>query len=173
MILEYSYEKATKVLELFKESKIASLDITEGGDSTIMEYTLIDEYPVHMQRQIRNTLAGIMPRRLQLIEFLNNYIVTKSSGVDIKLELHFNAVSLKKAKIDYSYTGGPLLKSSELDNLQALKACLDRVDQLVIAMGVSSQELDVYKKDRSGRNKKYVPVTLRDFGFIFRKALEE
>ena len=174
MILEYSYEKAMKVLELFKESKIVRLDITETENGiTVMEYKLIDEYPSHVRKQINRTLSEAMPRRLQLIELLNNFIITKSVNEEIHLNLHFNAVSVKKCRIDFSYTGNLLKTSDEQNSLAALNVCLERVDNIITSMGVSSQKLDVFRKEGNGRGKKYIPLTLKDFCFVIRKALEE
>lgn len=172
MILEYNYEKALHVLDLLKESDIAVLDIKENSGVMVMEYKLITEYPEYIQRQIRRTLADAMPRRLRLIEFFNNLIVTKAAGKEIHVTLHFNAVSVKKCEIDYEYSG-TLLKSSDEDNLTALKACLERIDSIITEMGISSQKLEVYRREGGGRSKKYIPITLRDFSHIVNKAAEE
>lgn len=173
MILEYNYEKALHVLELLKESKIASLDIvTKENNVIIMEYKLIEEFPEHTQRQIRRTLADAMPRRLRLIELFNNIIVTKAAGKDIQITLHLNALGVRKCKIDYHWTGD-LLKSSDEDSLTALRACLERVDSILINMGISSQKINAYTREGGGRQKKYTQLTLKDFSSIVMKTAEE
>lgn len=172
MILEYNYEKALHVLDLLKESNIAVLDIKENSDVVIMEYKLVSEYPEHVQRQIRRTLADAMPRRLRLIEFFNNLIVTKAAGKEIHVTLHFNALGVRRCQIEYQYEG-ILLDASSEDNLTALKACLERVDSILTQMGISSQKIGVYRREGNGRQKKYTELTLRDFSSIVNKAAEE
>lgn len=174
MILEYNYDKAMKVLELLKHNELANLMISETGDGIpVMEYKLINEYPGYIQRQIRRTLEEAMARRLQLIELLNNFIVSKAANEEIHLNLTFNAVSVRKCKIEYSYEGRLLKATDEQNTLKALNACLERIDSLLVSMGVSSQKIDVFRKEGSGRGKKYIPLTLKDFTCIVRKSLEE
>lgn len=174
MIYEYSYEKGMKVLDLLKNNEIAILEIRESeGGIPVMEFKTIHEFPGYAQRQISKTLSEAMPRRLQLIEFFNNFIVTKAADQEIHLNLRFNAVAVRKCMIDYSYTGHLLKASDEQNTLQAINACLERIDTLLVSMGVSSQKLNVFRKEGNGKGKKYTPVTLRDFSSIVRNALEE
>ena len=78
MVLEYSYDKANEILTLFKDSKIATLNIqptkSEDGIVYLMDYTLIDTYVENKQKNMRKVLNESLPERLRVAELFNNFI---------------------------------------------------------------------------------------------------
>lgn len=174
MLLEYSYDNATKVLELMQNSAVASLRITEQDNVCVLEYTLVKDYSEAQQNVIRRTLAESMPKRLALISLLHDFIVTKSAGKDIHLNLVFDAVSVKQCEVVYSLHGHPLLREVEENNVEELRRCLERYDDLILRMGIANQKIpNVYRKEGSGKSKKTTQLTLRDFCTLLREALRE
>lgn len=172
MILEYSYEKAVKVLELLKESKIATLEMHESEGKTAMEYTLVSEYPIHVQAQITRVFNESLPKRVRFIEMFNDIIVTKAAGEKVKVDIHMNAVHVRNLDLTYECIG-TLIKRGEEDNLVALRVHLKGVDDALTAMGISSQKINAYHREGGGRQKKYTQLTLGELSSIIEKALEE
>ena len=106
MILEYNYDKGNTVLEYFKQSKLATLDIKttkENGETKfVMEYTFVEDYPEPRQNLIREVLANSLPERLQLANVLNQFIENQILDNVNDFTLRFNAVKVRKCEITYS-----------------------------------------------------------------------
>ena len=174
MLLEYNYDKAMKVLKLMQDSALASLHISEHDGVCVMEYTLVGDYPDVQQVVIKRTLAASISKRLALLSLFNDFIVTKSAGKDIHLNLTFNAVNVRECEVIYSISGHPLIRREELNNVEELRRCLERYDELITNMGISNQKIpNVYRKEGSGKTKKTSPVTMSDFVLFLREALRE
>ena len=176
MILEYSYDKANEILSLFKESKIATLNIqqrtTEDGDTYIMEYSLIDNYIDSKRDDMRKVLAESLPERLCIAELLNEFIENQTLNNVKKFKLYFNIVDVCKCEISFSTSFGH--NPNNTSDIKQLQKCLERYDSIVTRMGVGDIEIpNVYRKEGSGKNRKNIPVTVKDIGNSVRHALTE
>ncbi len=180
MILEYSYDNANLVFDLFKQSALATLDIktiTEGDKPRfIMEYALVNDYPEVRQDAIRKVLSESLNERLQLVNVLHQFLENAILDNVKEFNLHFNAVQVRKCQILYSSSFGvknPNVKSPE-SNVTQMERCLEQFDHIVTEMGVSAQTIpNVFKREGSGRNKKYVSLTIADLAKALRHALTE
>lgn len=181
MILEYSYDKGNLILEYFKKSELASLNIktikpTKKGDETkfVMEYTFIKDYPEPKQNLIRKVLAESLPERLQLTNVLNQFLENQILDAVNDFSLRFNAVNVRKCEISYSSSYNAVKSAAPKNLLNDLTKCLERFDYIVTEMGIADQATtNIFKKEGSGRNKKYVPLTIKDVGNTLRQSLME
>lgn len=176
MLLEYNYDKGNKVLEMFKNSELAFLNISQGKEVEgkpvfVMEYALINDYPEPKQNLIRKALAESLPERLQLTDILNQFVEHQSLNSVTKFSLRFNAVNVRKCEISYSSSFAN--KQSSVNLCDELVSCLEKYDYIVTQMGIAGQEVSgVYRREGTGRNKKYIPLTIQDVGNILRHSLE-
>lgn len=179
MILEYSYDKANMVLDYFKQSKIASLDIKtvkerrpDGETAFVMEYTLVEDYPEPRQSLIREVLQNSLQERLQLANVLNQFIENQILDNVNDFSLKFNAVKVRKCEIAYSSSYKQAVKDTNLTD--ELVKCLERFDRIVTEMGIADHETaNVFRREGSGRNKKYVALTIKEVGDTLRQSLTE
>lgn len=176
MILEYSYDKCNKIIELFKNSELATLEIKKVKNNEdehyIMEYTLIADYTEDRQTAIRNALSECLAERLQLVNILNQFIENQILNNVVDFSLKFNAVRVKKCVITYSssYKQAP----QDISLTQELINCLERYDNIITKMGISDQKINnVYRKEGNGRNKKYISLTIKEIGNVLRQSLME
>lgn len=176
MILEYNYDKGNQVLELFKKAELATLEIKTVKENNetkfVMEYTLINDYTDNRQSMIREALSTSLSERLQLANVFNQFIENQILNNVIDFSLKFNAVRVRKCEITYSssYKQTP----QNVDLLQELRNCLERYDHIITEMGIADHATaNIYRKEGSGRNKKYVPLTIKDVGNTLRRSLTE
>ena len=174
MILEYSYDNALKVLNLLKTSQIATLFIKEKNNICAIDFTLISDYPEPKQANIRPALNESMAERIAINSLFNNFMVSKLAGKNVRLELNFNAVNVRKCEITYKLDGEKLIKAQDENYILELTNCLERYEHLITQLGVSDYVLDsVFKKEGSGRGKKTVPITLKDLSSITRRMINK
>ena len=176
MILEYSYDKGNKILDLFKKSELATLEIRKVKDNDdykfVMEYTLIKDYTEDRQKAIKEVLSESLAERLQLANVLNQFIENQILNNVVDFSLKFNAVKVKKCNITYSSSYKQAVQNISL--LQELVNCLERFDYIVTEMGIADQPTsNIYRRDGSGRNKKYIPLTIKDVSNTLRQSLAE
>lgn len=178
MLLEYSYDKANTVLNYFKNSELATLDIrTIKGEKDdepkfVMEYTLIKDYSEPKQNLIRKILSDSLPERLRLTDILNQFIENQILKNVNEFSLKFNAVNVRKCEIVYSYSYKQSSKNRDL--IKELTECLEQYDSIVTEMGIADQTVaNVYRREGSGRNKKNIPLTIKEIGNILRQSLSE
>lgn len=176
MILEYDYDKGNTILEYFKKSKLATLEIKTVKQNEeikfVMEYTFIKDYPEVRQALIREALSNSLSERLQLATILNQFIENQTLNNVNEFSLKFNAVKVRKCEISYSssYKQAP----KNISSLEDLAKCLERFDYITTEMGIGSQTTsNIYKKEGSGRNKKYIPLTIKDISNTLRQSLME
>ena len=175
MILEYSYDKGNKILDLFKKAELATLEIKKVKDCNeskfVMEYTLISDYAEARQLAIKEVLSQSLAERLQLANVLNQFIEAQTLNNVNDFSLKFNAVKVKKCEISYSSSYKQGVQNVSL--LEELTNCLERYDRIVTEMGISDQQTsNIYRKEGSGRNKKYIPLTMCEVGCVLRQSLE-
>lgn len=176
MILEYSYDKANEIIELFKNSELASLSITTFKDANkprfAMEYTLVKDYPESKQVMIRKVLESSLVERLQLANVLNQFLENQILDNVNNFTLKFNAVNVRKCEMTYSssYKNAPKKSGSIVD----IQKSLEQLDRTIVEMGISDQAtIDIFKKEGSGRSKKFVPLTIREVIQTLRASLTE
>jgi hypothetical protein len=179
MILEYNYDNGNLVLDLFKKAALATLEIktvTDCDDTRfVMEYTLIEDYPELRQEMIRQALSESLNERLQLSNVLNQFMENAILDNVKAFYLNFNAVKVRKCQIRYSSSYGTNAKAAApKSNIVNLEQCLEQFDRIVIDMGAGAQTVPgIFKREGSGRNKKYVPLTISDLAAALRHALTE
>lgn len=176
MILEYNYDNGNKILNLFKESKLATLDVktVKDGDEIkfVMEYTLVEDYPEARQELIKEVLAESLSERLQLANVLNKFIENQAIDNVNNFVLKFNTVKVRKCEISYSSSYKQQIK--ETSSVEELMKCLEKLDHIIVEMGISNQEIPgLFMKDGKGKSKKYVPLTIKDMEFTLRQLLTE
>ena len=176
MILEYSYDKANDILALFKDSKIATLNIqpknTDEDAVYIMEYTLIDSYTEKKRNNMRKILNESLPARLRISELLNDFIEHQSLNNVEEFKLFFNIVDVDKCEITYFASFGQ--KANSISDIRQFQKCLEQYDSIITRMGVSDITIpNVFRKDGSGKNRKNISLTIKDIGKILRHTLME
>lgn len=173
MLLEYSYDNATKVLGLLKQNQIVTLSIAEYLDTLTIDYTLVEDYPEDKRGRIRKILSNSMTKRLSMITLLDSFIITKSEGKDTRLKLTFNALHAPIAELSYRLVGDPLITEQMHDNYSDMRKALERVEKLSVELGIINAPLgNVFRKEGSGRNKKHIQLTVHDFIQIMRQAVD-
>lgn len=181
MILEYSYDKGNQILDYFKQSKLASLDIKtikEDGDTKfVMEFTLVEDYPEPRQTLIKEVLADSLPERLQLTSVLNQFIENQILNNVNSFSLKFNTVKVRKCEINYSSSykqATVTTKSTDSYTIADLNKCLESFDRIVTRMGIADQPTaNVFRREGTGRNRKYVPLTMQEIATTLRQSLVE
>lgn len=173
MILEYSYDNGNKILDLFKESKLATLDIktvhNDNETKFVMEYTLVEDY--QKQSLIRKVLDDSLAERLQLVNVLNQFIENQILENVNDFSLKFNTVKVNKCEIVYSFSYKHSSKS--VNPIAKLTKCLEEYDRLILEMGITDQATPVFKKVGSGKNKKYTQLTIGEISDVLRQAIED
>lgn len=172
MILEYSYDKANEVLDLLNKSQIASLTVTKAEDTYVMEYTEISEYPEAKQSLIRKVLSEALPQRLKLVNLMNQFVEKQILGLVDDFTIKFNAVNVRQCEFKYSYGFNDSVIQKQ-EPIQIIETYLEQLERTVINMGASEQQVPAYRKEGTGRNKKYVQLTMQEFIATIRKTLEE
>lgn len=180
MILEYSYDNINHVLDLFKQSALATLDIktvTEKNNNPrfVMEYTLVNDYNEARQDLIRKVLVESLNERLQLTNILNQFIENVIQNNVKSFTLSFNAVQVRKCQIRYSSSFGTVGNTvTPQSNIAKLTQCLEQFDRIIVDMGVATQTIPgVFKKDGAGKSKKHVALTIQELSDVLRHALTE
>ena len=196
MILEYNYDKGNEILDYFKQSKLASLDIKtvkerkpDGETKFVMEYTLVEDYPEPRQSLIREVLADSLPERLQLTNVLNQFIENQilNNVNDFSLKFNavaltspvprmngeFNAVKVRKCEITYSSSYKQSVAKSESSTEELVK-CLEKLDRIITNMGITDQPTaNIFRREGTGRNKKHIPLTIGEVATTLRQSLME
>lgn len=178
MILEYNYDKGNIVLEHFRKAELATLDIRKALDADesvkfVMEYTFVKDYPEPKQNLIREVLSNSLSERLQLVNILNQFIENQILDNVQDFSLRFNVVNVRKCEITYSSSYKQTTKKT-VNLIDEFVKCLEQYDHIVTEMGVANQvAANIFRKEGSGRNKKYVPLTIKDIGNTLRKSLME
>ena len=185
MLLEYNYDNGHKILEAFKNSELATLNIStvkekDSNDKVrfVMEYTLIKDYPEERQAAIRDILANSLSERLQLVNILNKFIENQILDNVNNFSLKFNTVKVRKCEIFYSFSFGSKVgigsNQGETSSLKDLTTCLEKFDHIIIDMGIANQSTDsIYRREGTGRSKKYIPLTFKEVSDILRQSLVE
>ena len=166
MLLEYSYDKCNVIIEDFKNSNIASLSITKTETNAfVMDYTLISELSEAKQTAVRQVLSESLEQRLEIVSVLNDFIEAQILDAVNSFEFRFNAINVRnKCELVYSFSFKSIPTDDTKPLLVELEKCLEHYDLLVTKLGVADCEIkDVFTRTASTRNKKYVPLTMKDF----------
>lgn len=177
MLLEYSYDNANKILAMFNDGKLATLNVhpvmvSKEESKFVMEYTLVTEYPSDQQMKIKKTMSNpnSYPVRMRVTEQLNQFIEAFAVDAVINFTLSFTAVEslVCRSNSQCQFSNGATNTTDKQIN-----DCVDKLDALITKMGVGSVKLDVYKKEGSGKNKRTTAVTLSELTDIIRRTLME
>ena len=180
MILEYSYDKGNFILDLFQKAELATLEIKtlkekgiDGETMFVMEYTLVEDYQEPRRKMIKEVLSESLAERLQIVTLLNQFIENQIQNNVNNFYLKFNAVKVKRCEISYS-SSYKQAQPQKINLLKELIGCLEKYDRIITEMGISNQTTaNLYRKEGSGRSKKYIPLTIKDVGNILRHSLME
>ncbi len=172
MLLEYSYDKCNMVIDSFNKSNIASLSITKAENGAyVMDYVLVSDLAEPKQVAVRKVLAESLPKRLEVVAILNQFLEAQILNGVTNFSLRFNAIDVRnecELVVSSAYKAMPENNNALLAELEK---CLEHYDLLITKLGASDVELkDVFIKP-VGRSKKYLPVTMKDFGDSIRKEL--
>ena len=172
MLLEYSYDNANKILNMFNEGKIATLEIAPvaGSDKFAMEYTLITEYPSAQIAKIRLAMSNpnSFSVRTKVTHLLNEFIEHQTTNTVVKFRLSFSAINSmvcsSSSVCQYGNTHVSTL-SKEISD------CVDNLERLVTKLGISYNSVpDMYCKKGKKKN---MPVTVKDLVTVLKNILEE
>jgi hypothetical protein len=177
MLLEYSYDNANKILAMFNEGKLATLNVhpvvvSKQESKFVMEYTLITEYPSEQQVKIKKAMSNpnSYPVRMRVTEQLNQFIEASAVDAIINFTLSFTAIEgLVCRSSSQCQFGNAITNTTD----KQIKDCVDKLDALITKMGVGSVKLEVYRKEGSGKNKRNVPLTLSEVTDVIRQTLME
>ena len=171
MISEYSYDVITKVIDLFQQSRIVTLNIEDCNEQALIDYTTTEDYDASERLAISHTLRNSLGTRLYVSNLLNQYIEKKSLDEVTKFFATFNAYGVKQCKFEssYQFSGKPF---SQKTNTEMLKKGLEQIDRAIVNMGVSDQKTELYRREGSGKSKKYVALTMQEVAEKLRKELE-
>lgn len=171
MVSEYSYDVITKVIDLFQQSKIVTFDINDVDGQAVIDYTTTEDYDASERLAISHALRDSLGLRLYVSNLLNQYIEKKSLDEVIKFIAKFNAYGVKQCKFDSShqFSGRQL---SQKAATQMLEKGLEQIDRAIVNMGVSDQTTSFYRREGSGKSKKYVALTMQEVAEMLRKELE-
>lgn len=178
MILEYNYDNGNLVLDLFKQSALATLEIKTVTDKDeprfVMEYSLVKDYSETDQAIIRKALSESLNERLQLANVLNQFIENQILNNVISFSLKFRAAHVRKCEITYSSSFKKAGMKDPKKGISDLVKCLEQLDNIVTDLGIGTQTVTgIFQKEGSGRNKKYVPLTVQEISYSLRHALTE
>ena len=177
MLLEYNYDNANKVLSMFNEGKLATLNIRqvvvpEEGLKYVMEYSLTTEYPSEQQMKIKKAMsnANSYPVRMKVTEQLNQFIEANAVDGVISFSLSFNATDdlVCRSTSQCQFSNNAFNTTDK-----QISDCIDKLEGLVTKMGIGPVKLQVYRKEGSGKNKRHVQLTMSDLTDIIRHALME
>lgn len=176
MLLDYNYDNANKVLAMFNEGKLATLNVScliPEEKKYVMEYTLVTEYPSDCQIKIKKAMSNqnSYPVRMRVTELLNQFIENQATDTVINFNLNFTAVDSLICKSTSQCQFG---SNTACITDKQLCECLDDLDGIITKMGVGPVKIDnLFRKEGSGKNRKNVPVTLSDLSATIRQALME
>jgi len=181
MILEYNYDNGNLVLDLFKKSALATLEIKTVQEKRIdaplrfvMEYTLVEDYPEDKQVAIRKILSESLNERLQTVNVINKFIENAILNNVKAFNLSFNTVMVRKCEIFYSSSYGANSVATPQSDIAKLTQCLEQFDSIITSMGVAQETVPgVFKREGTGKNKKNVPLNIADLAAALRHALVE
>ena len=175
MILEYNYDKANEVLELFKNSKLATLNIqpqnTEHGVVYLMEYTLIENYVDTKQEKMRQVINESLPERLRIAELINDFIEHQAIGNVREFNLFYNIVDTNKCEVSYTASFGQ--EYNNVSDIKQLQKCLEWYDTIITKIGVGDLTIPNVVKTNGKNRKNITPITLKDFAGIIRHTLSK
>lgn len=175
MILEYSYDKATKILEMLKSGDIATLNVSKvtdsDGDKFALEYTLVTDYPEMKQDGIRKAMTASLSERLNAIRIYNIFLENMVLGNVDEFLFQFDAISSYKCSMTYSYK--MKRKLEEVVVIDQLIECLERFELLATKVGIENTDTKLFLKEGGQKSKKYTSLTLLQVSQEMRKAMEE
>lgn len=172
MILEYSYDKMNFILDLFRESKIASLTISKGADSYVMEYTKLEDLSPEDLKFAKETLNNSLPERLNAVNVLNQFMEKQIMNTVIEFSFRFNVVRTRKCQISYTCNYSDNAQDESKRLTEQLIQCLENYDRIVTEMGIADQKTpNIFEKSGNGKNKSYSALSIRDVGNVLRHAL--
>lgn len=172
MIVEYSYDNAMEVLDLLKQSQIATLEVRNvEGTGYVMEYTTLSEYSDELQTRISRTLRNGLAQRINLMNVFNQFIEKEALNevkvFSVSMDANRDVI---KCTLTHSFTGTPITPAS---SVVTLKESLEKISVAVTNMGATDLQTAAYKREGTGRNRKYVQLTLGDLVSIIREALKD
>lgn len=172
MITEYSYDTMKKVIELFQNSKIVTFDIEDAHGLSVIDYTVMEDYEESDRVAISRALRNSLNIRLYVVNLLNRYIEKKSLNKVEKFVASFNAYGVKQCTFDstHQFNGMPFSQASDIAYMEN---ALEQLDRIILKMGISEQETNLYQRIGSKKNRRYTPVTIQEVAELLRKAIEE
>lgn len=174
MLLNYNYDNANKVLAMFNEGKLATLNIerpVSNEKKFVMNYTLVTEYPSDYQMKIKRAMSNpnSYPVRIKVTELFNQFIENQATDTVIEFSLYFTAVDSLICKCTSKCQFGG---NNDCVTGEQIEECIDDLDGIITKLGIGSVKVDNwFKKEGAGKNKRNVPLTLTDLSIMIRHAL--
>ncbi len=174
MLMQYSYENAMDILDLLKNNKIARLKVSEKDSIVAIDYTLTSNLSYPAQEESNKILEKSLNERLYLFKLWHDFIISKSAGRDVHLDVYFNTVDTKKLDFSHCVVGNFIYSDDGNTDYEKAIHALRVVSKMLNKLGISKQQVgNIYRKDGTGRSKKYVPLALDDLVDCLFKAVQQ
>ncbi len=174
MLMQYSYENAMDILDLLKNNKIAQLQVSEKDGVIAIDYTLTSNLSYTAQEESNKILETSLNERLYLYKLWHDFIVSKSAGRDVHLDVYFNSVNTNKLDFSHCVVGNFIYSDDGNTDYEKAMHALQILSGMLNKIGISKQQVgNVYRKEGVGRSKKYVPLALDDLVDCLFKAVQQ
>lgn len=191
MILYYTYDKMKKIIEMFEREEICSIKIEKvpgllnTKDSYSIEYIRFSELSGSVLENARKIFELCLPERIRVMQMLNDFIEHSLVNAVKNFDLIFKTDCVNYRVFNYTIqfddisniASAPEIKEHEYiqpkDNMKRLLQALSYYDDVVLDMGIANQKIpNVFRKEGTGKNRKSIPVTIKDIGDLVRITLE-
>jgi hypothetical protein len=175
MIYEYTYDIGMKVLQLFKEDKLATMLIQQDENGKlIIDYTLKSEYDKEDREKIYANYHNNLSKRIEVVDLFNEFIEMQATDrVKVfTMDLNVTGDNGIKCKVSRAYTGEPITPASATEDVEKTLA---RLEAELCNTGANALKINAYSCAKSGKgnNKKYTQLTLGDLLEIIRESMRE
>ena len=173
MIYEYTYDIGMKVLQLFKEDKLATLTIEMTDGKFVVDYTLKSEYDKEDRERIYANYRNNLSKRIDVVDILNEFIEMQATDRVKVFTMDLDATGENgiKCKVSRAYTGDPITPASATEDVEKT---LSRLEAELCNTGANALKINAYSCAKAGKgNKKYTQLTLGDLLEIIRESMRE
>lgn len=156
-LIEYNYDKASEVLQLFKNNKIASLTVKkvekDEHSTFVFDYMLFDDLTEKQANAARKLYMDSFPQRVKAIGLLNSFIEAQVTNNVNDFSFQYSVVAVSKCIFAYSYDYNNATNGTSPE--KQFVNTIEQLGLLVTKMGIGTSMMDsLYTKD-GVKGKKY------------------
>lgn len=164
MLLEFSYENATKVLGLFNEGDIAQLTVkpveVENERKFVFNYITLKELDAHDRSVAMKTLndSNSYLIRMRVTEMLNKFIENMATNTVTRFELEFSVIGRTTVLLN---TQVQFAKEANTITDKSIDSCFKDLNDIVTKMGITSVKVNgIFRREGSGKGRKHIQMTV-------------